>query len=53
VEREEARDSLMREGLASWTEFTASGRHLTADELRDWLASWNDEGPRPAPPCHD
>ena len=52
VDREEARESFMKEAIASWTEFGKTGRHPTADELREWLASWSDEGPRP-PPCHD
>jgi predicted transcriptional regulator len=52
VEREEARESLLQEALAAWAEFGETGRHLSGDELREWLASWDDEGPRPAPPCH-
>ena len=54
VDREEARDGFKEEALASWVSYRETGRHLTGDEARDWLASWGDgEGVRQAPECHE
>jgi predicted transcriptional regulator len=40
VEREEARETFTREALASWTAYKETGRHLTLDEVSDWLETW-------------
>lgn len=53
VEREEARESFKAEALASWTAFQETGRHLTADELRDWLNTWGSEAETELPDCHE
>lgn len=53
VEREEARESFREEALASWQHFRETGEHLTAEEARDWLATWGTEDEQPAPACHD
>jgi len=53
VEREEARESFKEEALASWTAFQETGRHLTGDELRDWLNTWGGEAETEAPDCHE
>lgn len=37
VEREEARESLKQEALASWVVYQEAGRHLTGQEVRTWL----------------
>lgn len=53
VDREEARESFKEEALASWTAFRETGRHLTGDELRDWLKTWGSDAQSEAPDCHD
>lgn len=53
VEREEARESFVQEARASWTAYRETGRHLTGDEVRDWLAGWGTPGETEAPACHD
>ena len=40
VEREEARESFKQEALASWAAYRETGRHLTGQEVRDWLNTW-------------
>ncbi len=53
VEREEARESFKQEALASWTAYQETGRHLTGQEVRDWLKSWGTEDEKAAPDCHE
>ncbi|MGD1878415.1 MAG: CopG family ribbon-helix-helix protein [Kiloniellaceae bacterium] len=53
VDREEARESFKEEALASWTAFQETGRHLSGDELRDWLKSWGSDAETEAPDCHE
>ncbi|MBU0738100.1 MAG: CopG family ribbon-helix-helix protein [Alphaproteobacteria bacterium] len=53
VEREEARESFTREALASWTAFKETGRHLTLEEVGDWLETWGTAGEKPVPECHE
>lgn len=38
VEREERREQLKNDALAAWTEYQATGRHVTAEEADAWLA---------------
>jgi predicted transcriptional regulator len=38
VEREERREQLRHDALAAWTEYQATGRHVTADEADAWIA---------------
>lgn len=52
VEREEARESLKQEALASWSTYQETGRHLTGQELRTWLSTWGTEDEKTAPECH-
>jgi predicted transcriptional regulator len=49
VEREEARESFQREAIASWTAYRETGRHLTGEEVLDWLEDGSDRG---MPDCH-
>lgn len=53
VEREELRESFRQEALASWSEFRETGRHLTGEEARAWLATWGGKDEGPAPECHE
>mgnify|MGYP000639527267 FL=1 len=53
VEREEARESLKQEALASWSTYQETGRHLTGQEVRTWLSTWGTEDEKAAPECHE
>jgi predicted transcriptional regulator len=53
VEREEARESFKQEALTSWAAYQETGRHLTGQELRDWLTTWGTEAETELPDCHD
>ena len=52
VAREEARDSFRQEGLTSWTAYQETGRHLTGEEVREWLDTWGTDKEKSAPECH-
>ncbi len=53
VEREEARENFKQEALASWTAYQETGRHLTGQEVRDWLNTWGTDKESEIPPCHE
>ena len=53
VEREEARESLKQEALASWTAYQETGRHLTGQEVRNWLNTWGTDKEIQIPQCHE
>ena len=53
VDREEARESFRQEALASWSEYQATGQHLTGGEARDWLRGWGTDAETDVPPCHE
>lgn len=53
VSREEAREYFHQEALQSWIEFQETGRHLTGEEVRAWLAKWGTEAEEAVPECHD
>jgi len=53
VEREEKKERFKQEAVASWTSFQETGRHLTAQETRDWLDSWGTDHEASVPDCHD
>jgi len=53
VEREEARESFKQEALASWTAYQETGRHLTGQEVRDWLKTWGTDKEIQIPQCHE
>lgn len=52
VEREEARESFKQEALASWAAYKETGRHLTGQEVRNWLGTWGTDDEEAAPECH-
>jgi len=52
VEREEAREGFKQEALASWTAYKETGRHLTGQEVRNWLNTWGTDEEKEIPPCH-
>jgi predicted transcriptional regulator len=53
VEREEARESVKQEALASWTAYQETGRHLSGQEVRDWLSTWGTDKETEIPECHE
>jgi predicted transcriptional regulator len=52
VEREEKREALKKDVLASWRHFQNTGLHATAEEVENWIASWETENELPMPTCH-
>jgi predicted transcriptional regulator len=53
VEREEARERFKQEALASWTDYQETGRHLTGQEVRDWLKTWGTHEETAILHCHE
>lgn len=53
VEREEARENFKQEALASWKAYQETGRHLTGQEVSDWLNTWGTDKETDAPQCHE
>ena len=53
IEREEARESFKQEAMESWTAYQETGRHLTNQEVRNWLKTWGTEKETKAPSCHE
>jgi len=50
VVREEAKESFKQEALASWKAYQETGRHLTGQEVRDWLNTWGTDKEESEPP---
>ena len=53
VEREEAKESFKQEALASWTAYQETGRHLTGQEVLEWLNNWGSDKETGVPDCHE
>ncbi|MHB1397965.1 MAG: CopG family ribbon-helix-helix protein [Trichloromonadaceae bacterium] len=53
VEREEAREDFKQEAMASWTAYQETGRHLTGQEVRNWLNTWGTDEEKEIPQCHE
>lgn len=53
VEREEARESFKQEALSSWEAYQETGRHLTGEEVRTWLNTWDSDEEEAPPECHE
>ena len=52
VEREEKREAFRQAGLQAWTEFQATGQHITHDEADAWLAKLEAGAEAAVPECH-
>jgi len=52
VEREEKREQLRQHALTAWSDFQASGLHVTAEEADAWLAKLEAGEDVDAPECH-
>ncbi len=53
VEREEAREKFKQEAIASWTTYQETGRHLSNQEVRDWLNTWGTDKETEISQCHE
>lgn len=53
VEREEARESFRQEAEASWEAYRQTGRHLTGEEVSEWLNGWGTASEKEIPDCHE
>lgn len=53
IEREETRESFKQEALASWTAYQETGKHLTGQEVNEWLSSWGTGKEDEIPQCHE
>ncbi len=51
VEREEKREAFKRDALRAWEEYQATGLHVPADEVENWLAGWGTEHETLPPKC--
>jgi predicted transcriptional regulator len=52
VEREEKREKFRQEALESWKQYKATGKHLTGEEVGEWLSTWGTKSETELPPCH-
>ena len=52
TEAQQARRRFAREALAGWAEFRATELHLTGEEIRRWLRTWDTDGEGDIPKCH-
>ncbi|WP_075881409.1 CopG family ribbon-helix-helix protein [Vreelandella massiliensis] len=52
IEREERREAFKQDTLKAWEEYQATGLHVTADEVEQWLVSWGKDDEVSAPTCH-
>jgi len=53
VEREEARESFRQEAEASWEAYRQTGRHMTGEEVAEWLTGWGTASEKEIPDCHE
>ena len=52
VERESKRQSFHDEAIASWKAYQETGRHLTGDEVFEWLDRWGEADESAIGECH-
>jgi predicted transcriptional regulator len=52
VSREEKREQFRADALAAWSEYQATGLHVTAEEADAWLAKLEAGEAAEAPSCH-
>ena len=52
VAREEAQEHFKQEALASWKTYQETGKHLTGQEVRNWLTTWGTDDEKAVPECH-
>ncbi len=52
VDREEKRESFLRDAVNSWNEYQETGLHATGYEVIKWLNTWGTDDEQDAPECH-
>ncbi len=52
VDREEKRESFLRDAVNSWNEYQETGLHATGDEVIKWLNTWGTDDEQDTPECH-
>ncbi|MBW4038459.1 MAG: ribbon-helix-helix protein, CopG family [Acidobacteria bacterium] len=52
VSREEKREQLRLETIASWEDYKRTGLHVTDEEMDDWLTKLESGEDAPPPACH-
>jgi predicted transcriptional regulator len=52
VNREEAKENFKQEALSAWKAYQETGRHLTGQEVRDWLITWGTDQELEIPEFH-
>jgi predicted transcriptional regulator len=52
VDREEKRESFLRDAVNSWNEYQETGLHATGEEVIKWLNTWGTDDEQDAPECH-
>lgn len=53
IEREEAKEQFKQEAIVAWNSYKETGKHLSGEEVREWLQTWGTDGETEAPKCHD
>lgn len=53
LDREEARESFLREAMASWEHYRETGLHVTGDEFATWLDGWGTDKETAPPEPHE
>jgi predicted transcriptional regulator len=51
VVREEQREKLKKDTEQAWEELQATGQHVTAEAVENWLNSWGAEDEQDTPKC--
>ena len=52
LEKREAEQTEIRESVAAWQEYQATGLHVTGEETSAWLRTWGTEQEGEPPACH-
>ena len=53
VEKEESKEMFVHESLVSWSSYKKNGKHLTGQEVREWLQTWGTDSEAEIPECHE
>jgi len=53
VEKQEAKERFVQEAMASWSSYKQTGKHLTGQEVREWLQNWGSDNDAGTPECHE
>lgn len=53
VEKQEAKEQFIEEALASWSSYKTDGKHLSGQEVCEWLETWGTDQETEIPKCHD